>query len=136
MSNSNEYATQLSDLATVHRFSRQQVVDNEFNRFQVFHWSHESDELLAGIYCYLDSDFVGRILFHADDVTPAPQNRVNEHGGVFGAATSAQPDVYFPISRFQDLMLLLGEQGPMHLFLNTQNLIGVVSSDPLEPIAE
>jgi hypothetical protein len=135
MSKIHEPDERVEQLSKMHKFSAQETVDNQFNKFRVFHWSHESDALLAGIYCYNDEEFVGRILFHADDLTPVPDNRVNEQGGVFGVSSSAQPDVYFPISRFQDIMLLLSEQGPMHLFINTSNLIGVVSSDPLEPIA-
>jgi hypothetical protein len=99
------------------------TVRKDFDSYKFWYYSGHPYEAL--IYCYQGGKYVGRIVFFKDD-SSIPQN----------ANYSSGPSIHFPISRFNDIILILRYEKPLYLFLNLDNLIGIVATSEHEPVGE
>jgi len=99
------------------------TVQKDFDSYKIWYYSSYSYESL--IYCYQGGAYVGRMVFFSDD-TPLPPN----------ANYSSGPSIHYPISRFNDIVSMLRYEKPLYLFLNLDNLIGILATDALEPVGE
>jgi hypothetical protein len=99
------------------------TVSKPFDSYKIFYYSGHPYEAL--IYCYQAGAYVGRIVFFKDAAsTPANANY------------ASGPSIHYPLSRYADVVDLLRHEKPLSLFLNLDNLIGILSTDENEPTGE
>lgn len=99
------------------------LVRKDFDSYTLFYYS--SLPYPALIQCYQGTTFVGAVVFYPDGPSLPPNRN-----------TSSGPEIHYPISRFDDVMSILRHEKPLALSLNTDNLIGYVSTSNYEPIGE
>ncbi len=99
------------------------TVRKDFDAYKVWYYSGHPYEAL--IYCYQGGSYVGRIVFFRED-SPIPPN----------ANYSSGPSIHYPLSRFNDIISILRYEKPLYLFLNLDNLIGIVATAQKEPVGE
>ena len=73
----------------------------------------------------MGNSYVGRIVFFKDDST-IPSN----------ANYSSGPSIHYHLKRFNDIILILRYEKPLYLFLNLDNLIGILATGDKEPVGE
>jgi len=99
------------------------VVRKDFDAYKIWYYSgHPYDAL---IYCYRAGAYVGRIVFFRDEASVPPN--VNYTSG---------PSIHYPVSRFNDIVTMLRYEKPLYLFLNLDNLIGILATSEQEPTGE
>lgn len=98
-------------------------VRKDFDSYLLYYYSTLPYPAL--IQCYQGSTFVGGIVFYPDG-SSLPPNR----------NTASGPEIHYPISRFDDVMSILRYEKPLALALNTDNLIGYVTTSSREPVGE
>jgi len=94
-----------------------------FDSYKLWYYSDFSYEAL--IYCYNGSSYAGRMVFIAED-KPLPENRM----------WSNQPSLHYQISRFDDIIDILRNEGPLYLFYNDSNHVGILATSQKEPVGE
>jgi hypothetical protein len=99
------------------------VVRRSFDSYKLWYYSNFSYECL--VYCYLDEQYVGRIVFYTDDSVP---DSYMFPGDI--------PSIHYPISKFQDVMGILRHESPLYLFLNIDKHIGIIGTEDFEPTGE
>ncbi len=99
------------------------TVRKDFDSYKVWYYSGHPYEAL--VYCYQGNTYVGRVVFFKDD-SAIPAN----------ANYASGPSIHYPLSRFNDIILILRYEKPLYLFLNLANLIGIVATEEREPVGE
>jgi hypothetical protein len=99
------------------------TVKKDFDAYKIWYYSGHPYEAL--IYCYQGTTYVGRIVFFKDD-SAIPAN----------ANFASGPSIHYSLSRFNDIISILRQEKPLYLFLNLDNLIGIVATDEYEPVGE
>jgi hypothetical protein len=97
------------------------TIQVDFDSYKYWYYSGHPYEAL--IYCYKAGAYVGRIVFFTD-------------GSVPPNASYPEPSIHYPISRFADIIGTLRYEKPLYLFLNLDNLIGLLATTDLEPAGE
>ena len=101
-------------------------VFKEFDNYEIYHFSGGS--AAVHIMCFQGTSLhnrVGSILFYPDDAAlPANQNR------------SYGPKLYFPLSRFDEVIATLRQEKPLYLRLDLDTLVGIVATPEREPVGE
>jgi len=99
------------------------TVKKNFDAYKVWYYSGHPYEAL--VYCYQGSIYVGRIVFFKDE-SQIPSN----------ANYSSGPSIHYPLSRFNNIISILRYEKPLYLFLNLDNLIGILATAEQEPVGE
>ncbi|MEC4684310.1 MAG: hypothetical protein VST71_01065 [Nitrospirota bacterium] len=99
------------------------TVRKDFDSYKVWYYSGHPYEAL--IYCYQGGHYVGRVVFFKE-ASPIPPN----------ANYSSGPSIHYPLSRFNDIISILRYEKPLYLFLNLDNLIGIIATAQQEPVGE
>lgn len=99
------------------------TVQANFDSYKFWYYSGHPYEAL--VYCYQGAAYVGRIVFFADG-SAIPPNANYQSG----------PSIHYALSRFNDVITTLRNEKPLYLFLNLDNLIGMVATDQREPTGE
>ena len=99
------------------------TVRKDFDSYKYWYYSGHPYEAL--IYCSQAGNYVGRIVFFNDDAAIPPN-----------ANYTSGPSIHFPLSRFNDIITMLRYEKPLYLFLNLNNLIGIVATADAEPVGE
>src|SRR5436305_3778 len=94
-----------------------------FDTYAIVHLSNHPT-FDAQIACYSKDDIVGVLVFVKGGIHPLP---ANENG--------TPPTVYFPASRFNDVITTLRYEKPVMFNFNTENLVGTVETGR-EPVGE
>jgi hypothetical protein len=106
------------------------AVSKSFTSYQIYYYSsHTLDAYYdALIYCYSGATFVGRIEFYKEATAEA---------SLKSAIVGGLPYVRFRLSRFQDVITTLRQEGPtLTLSVNDANGIGTLATGAAEPTAE
>ena len=98
------------------------TVQKDFDAYMIWYYSGHTYEAL--IYCYKAGAYVGRIVFYKDG---SVQPNANFASG---------PSVHYSLSRFEHVVDILRNEKPLYLFLNLDNLIGMVATSEQEPTGE
>ncbi|HLL73413.1 MAG TPA: hypothetical protein VK363_18380 [Pyrinomonadaceae bacterium] len=98
------------------------TVQKDFDSYMLWYYSGHPYEAL--IYCYKAGTYVGRIVFFKDGSSIPPNNN------------SSGPSIHYALSRFNDVTTILRHEKPLYLFLNLDNLIGMVATADKEPTGE
>jgi hypothetical protein len=93
----------------------------DFDSYKYWYYSGHPYEVL--VYCYKGGIYVGRIVFFKDEL-------------VEPNFSAPEPSIHYPISRFADVIGTLRYEKPLYLFLNLDNLIGLLATDDFEPTGE
>lgn len=99
------------------------TIKKDFDAYKF--WYYRGHPYEALIYCYKVGKYVGRIVFFKDDAN-IPANANYPSG----------PSIHYPVSRFNDVINILRYEKPLYLFLNLDNLIGMIATSDLEPTGE
>lgn len=99
------------------------TVQKNFESYRIWYYSGHPYEAL--VYCYQAGAYVGRIVFFKDAASTPPN-----------ANFASGPSIHYPLSRFNDVITMLRYEKPLYLFLNLDNLIGIVATNDLEPTGE
>jgi hypothetical protein len=99
------------------------AVSKPFNGYR-FQYYAGSGSPGAYITCWQDSISVGTLVFAADG-TELPANKIQDNSVI----------LYYPLSRFSQVLDILRNEKPLYLWLNTDNGFGHVGSS-IEPVGE
>lgn len=99
------------------------TIRKDFDSYKIWYYSAHSYEAI--IYLYQEGSYVGRIVFYRNNVS-LPPNRNSASG----------PSIHYPVSRFNDIISILRYEEPLYLFLNLNNLVGIIATEEQEPIGE
>jgi hypothetical protein len=94
-----------------------------FDSYKIWYYSDFTYDAL--IYCYNGSSYAGRLAFIADD-KPLPENKM----------WSNQPSLYYHTSKFEDIIDILRNEGPLYLYFNDNNNVGILATSQKEPVGE
>jgi hypothetical protein len=100
------------------------VIHKDFNEYRMQYVTGGPTDHRAYITCWKDRVAVGTIVF-VDDESQLPSNK--DYNG--------RPVLYYPLSRFNDLINILRYEKPLYIWLNTDNLMGNIGTT-LEPVGE
>lgn len=103
------------------------IIKNHFDSYKFWYYSSFSYEAL--IYLYKAGELVGRIVFIKDS-EELPEN------GMASPFGTPVPSIHLHVSRFNDVVNILREEKPLHLFLNIDHKIGILATDDFEPVGE
>lgn len=98
------------------------TVQKDFDSYRIWYYSGHPYEAL--IYCYKAGTYVGRMVFFKDG-SSIPSND-----------NSGSLSIHYPLSRFDHVTNILRHEKPLYLFLNLDNLIGILATTDNEPIGE
>ena len=98
------------------------TISASFDGYQIWYYSGFSMEAL--IHVYKGAEFVGEILFYKDGSVIPPN------------ASTPEPSIHYPLSRFNDVINILREEKPLYLFLNVNKMIGSLATAEIEPAGE
>jgi len=99
------------------------TVQKDFDAYMVWYYSGHPYEAL--VYCYKAGAYVGRIVFFKDGSAIPPN-----------ANYASGPSIHYPLSRFGNVIDILRYEKPLYLFLNLDNLIGILGTNEQEPAGE
>lgn len=97
---------------------------NEFNSYRLYYQSAPQYSWQSRLYFYNDGAYVGSVFFMKEGEN-IPAN----------AEVSGKPRLYFPDSKFEEIMNVLRYDKPLYITLVTSNGIGTISTSN-EPIGE
>ena len=95
-----------------------------FDSYRVF-YNSESESAEALIQCFNGAQIVGQIMFYKDG-SKHPLNKTKN--GIIG--------LYYPISRFNDIITILRYEKPLHLAFETDSRRGHIGTITSEPTGE
>jgi hypothetical protein len=81
----------------------------------------------AAIYCWGDKFYIGVLEFHKDN-EPLPQNKINDYDHTL--------TLYYPISRFNDVVNILRYEKPLYFLMITHSLGGALMTGDADPVGE
>ena len=96
----------------------------EFDTYRLYYHSAPQYQWQSRLYLYNDGSYEGSIFFMKDGVD-IPAN--TDIGG--------KPRLYFPTSKFEEIMNVLRHEKPLYISLVLSNGIGTISTSN-EPVGE
>jgi len=109
----------------------------KFDKYKIFYWStaHISldnpnsmnSDSEAAIYCYLNGQGIGRMIFYNFEPLPASK---------YIASPWNQLEIVFHINRFNDIINIVRYEKTLALTLNPNTSYGTLSTEDLEPVGE
>jgi hypothetical protein len=100
------------------------TVKKDFDRYKIWYSSGHPYE--AHIYCYKVKSYRGRIVFFKDNSVVPPNHM----------AFKKCPSIHYKLSQFNDIISILRYEKPLYLFLNLDNMVGLLSTEEYEPVGE
>lgn len=97
---------------------------NEFNSYRLYYHSTPRYSWQSRLYLYKDGTYIGSVFFMKDGESIPANIEIGGH-----------PRLYFPASKFEEIMNVLRHEKPLYLTLVTSNGIGTISTSN-EPIGE
>jgi len=97
---------------------------SKFNSYRLYYHSAPQYSWQSRLYLYNDGAYVGNIFFMKEGQN-IPAN----------IEISGKPRLYFPSSKFEEIMNVLRHEAPLYLTLVPTNGIGTISTSD-EPIGE
>lgn len=92
-----------------------------FDSYKIWYYSGRTPE--ASIECFNGTNITARLSFFTG---VAPKNAFNSWG----------PSISYPLSRFSDVIDILREERPLLAWIDSDSLVGLVSTSELEPVGE
>ncbi len=99
-------------------------IHNEFDRYTLYYLTRHPGGIEAEIDCFLGEKRAGIIYFLKDAAT-LPDNALTVNG-IY---------LYYHLSRFNDVMMTLREEKPLHLVFDKANKLGYVGTN-WEPVGD
>ena len=107
------------------------IINNEFTKYRIYYQSAPQYNWQARVTLYNDNETpVGELHFKKEGV-PIPANSFH----FYPRSDISSPTLYFPASKFEELMNILRYEKPLFITLAPSNGIGTISTYD-EPIGE